>query len=140
MCDDYAVAFLYLAAEDAFASIFLRVEDNGRTFEVQKFWSNACSLYDATVLSDIAEEDSHAAVFHVGMFYVAYAAVFSVGVEFVPVCFLRTHDIAELPTRCTTIDVANFFADRCHRVVAPCAVCIECETGDRILLYVFAEC
>ena len=109
--DDDAIAFLDLAAENAFASILLRVKAYGRTFEMPEFRSHACGLDDATILSDIAEEHSQAAILGVGMFDVADATIGTIGVECLPLSILRTHLDRELAGRSTVIDAACFGVD-----------------------------
>ena len=58
--------------------------------------SHAGGLHHAAVLGNVAEQDGHAAVFGVGMLYVAYATVLAVGIETLVVGFLCAQLVAEL--------------------------------------------
>ena len=88
VCDDHTVALLHFASEDAFAGVFLTVEDHSWSLEVPKTRVNTCRLHYAAVLSDVAEEDSHTAVLHVGVLDVTDATVLAVGVKRLPMSVL----------------------------------------------------
>ena len=81
MGNHHAVATLHLATEDALTSIFLRVEDDGRTFEVPQTLIDTSGLYDTTVLSDVAKEHSESAILRIGMIKVADTTIGAISIE-----------------------------------------------------------
>ena len=88
MCDDHTVALLHFASEDAFAGVFLTVEDHSRPLKMPKARVNTCRLHYAAVLSDVTEEDSHTTVLHIGVLDVTDATVLAVGVKRLPMSVL----------------------------------------------------
>ena len=90
MCNNHTVALLHLPSENTLAGIFLRVEHHGRTLEVPELGSHASGLHHAAVLCNITEEDSHTAIFGVGMLDVSDAPVLTVGIETLVIGFLSS--------------------------------------------------
>ena len=113
--DNHAVAFLHFSTQNALTGIFLRVKDNGRTFEVPQTLVDTGGLHHTAVLRNITEEHSHAAIFGIGMFDVTNAAIDAVGIKRLPLSILRTQHIAELTSRSTVIDAVGFGVDMFFR-------------------------
>ena len=112
MSDDHHVTFLHLAAQNAFASVFLRVEHHGRTREFPDALINTSRLHHATVLSNVAKKDGHTTVLGISMFNVADAAIHAVCVEGLVVRVLCPQLIAENTSRCTAVDAFGFWVNR----------------------------
>ena len=101
--DDDTVTFLYLAAQDTLAGILLRVKHDSRTFEMPQLRSHTCRLYDTSVLGNVTEQHSHAAISGIGMLYVANTTVGTVCIQCLPFSILRAHLRAEPASGSTAV-------------------------------------
>ena len=100
----HTVALLYFATQDSLAGIFLRVEADGRSFEVPKAFVNASGLHNTTVLSDITKEHGQSAILGVSVFEVADATIGTIGIKCTPLFRLRPHLGREAIARSRLID------------------------------------
>ena len=91
MGNNHAVAALHLSAQDSLTGIFLRVEHNGRTFEMPQFLVNTGGFYHTAVLGDVSEENGKTAILGVSMLQVADTTVFAVFIQLAPLCILTSH-------------------------------------------------
>ena len=82
--DDDAVATLHLATQDTLAGVLLRVEHHGRSFKVPEALVHASRLDHATILSDVAKENSQAAILCIGVLKVADTAIGTISIECTP--------------------------------------------------------
>ena len=126
MGNHHAIAFLHLATKNALASIFLRVEDDGRTFEVPQTFVNTCGLHHATILSDITKEHGQSAILGVSVFKVADATIGTIGIKCTPLFRLRAHLGREAIARSRLIDAIG--------------LCIHVTINNAIFLQGFSEC
>ena len=104
----HTVALLYLTTKNALASIFLRVETDGRSFEVPQTFVNTSGLYHATVLCDITKEHGQSAILGVSVFEVANTTIGTIGIKCTPLFRLRTHLGRETIARSRLIDTIGF--------------------------------
>ena len=81
VCDNHDVAGFHRSVEDAFASVFLTVENAGRTAEFPATFGYTGGFYHTSVFGNVTKKYSQTAVFGVGVCQVANTTVFAVGVK-----------------------------------------------------------
>ena len=98
--DDDHVSALHFPAEYAFASLFLRFEYFGSSFEAENVFVHSGCFNDTAVLGDITEKYGQSTVFDISVFEIANTPFRTVGIELVVIVFLRAHHEVEPVARC----------------------------------------